>query len=142
MVNTFLPYPDFQESARVLDMRRLGKQRVEAYQILRTLTGAAQGWSNHPCAALWRGYEPALAQYALVVCVEWRARGYKDTVYDKVRAMFPDVSEHTEALALPPLIGREDFHLSHRSNLLRKDFMHYVRFPEFDVAHDLPYVWS
>lgn len=37
MVNTFLPYPSFEESARVLDWRRLGKQRVEAQQILRVL---------------------------------------------------------------------------------------------------------
>lgn len=34
MVNTFLVYPDFRRSARALDYRRLGKQRVEAYQIL------------------------------------------------------------------------------------------------------------
>jgi hypothetical protein len=26
-VQTFLPYPDFEESARALDTRRLGKQR-------------------------------------------------------------------------------------------------------------------
>lgn len=34
MVNTFLVDPDFRLSAQTLDTRRLGKQRVEAYQIL------------------------------------------------------------------------------------------------------------
>jgi hypothetical protein len=34
MVNTFLVDEDFRESAKKLDNRRLGKQRVEAYQIL------------------------------------------------------------------------------------------------------------
>jgi hypothetical protein len=34
MVNTFLLEPDFRASARRLDRARLGKQRVEAYQIL------------------------------------------------------------------------------------------------------------
>ena len=34
MVNTFLVHGDFRESAKRLDNRRLGKQRVEAYQIL------------------------------------------------------------------------------------------------------------
>lgn len=34
MVNTFLVTADFSESARYLDRQRLGKQRVEAYQIL------------------------------------------------------------------------------------------------------------
>lgn len=37
MVNTFLVEVDFRESARKLDWRRLGKQRVEAYQILTCL---------------------------------------------------------------------------------------------------------
>lgn len=37
MVNTFLPYSSYQECARVLDWKRLGKQRVEAQQILRLL---------------------------------------------------------------------------------------------------------
>jgi len=35
MVNTFLPYADFVEVAQSLDDRRLGKQRVEAFQILK-----------------------------------------------------------------------------------------------------------
>jgi len=140
-VNTFLPYESYKQSAAVLDMRRLGKQRVEAYQILRALSGLSKGWVNHPCSNIWRGYEPALAQYALVVCVEWRKRGYQDTVYDKVRAMYPEVSEHFASSVRPPIIGREDFHLSHRSNLLRKDFMHYSQFDGFDIGADLPYVW-
>lgn len=33
-MQTFLPYPDFAESAKVLDNGRLGKQRLEAKQIL------------------------------------------------------------------------------------------------------------
>ena len=37
MVNTFLVSRNFQESAKILDYRRLGKQRVEAMQILNIL---------------------------------------------------------------------------------------------------------
>ena len=36
-MQTFLPYPSFEQSARVLDNRRLGKQRVECLQILQAL---------------------------------------------------------------------------------------------------------
>lgn len=36
-MNTFLPYPSFKDSAKCLDNKRLGKQRVECLQILRTL---------------------------------------------------------------------------------------------------------
>lgn len=34
MVNTFLISSDFDKNAQLLDNARLGKQRVEAYQIL------------------------------------------------------------------------------------------------------------
>ena len=32
MVNTFLPFANIEASVRCLDNKRLGKQRVEAYQ--------------------------------------------------------------------------------------------------------------
>ena len=49
-MQTFLPYKSFKDSFKVLDYRRLGKQRVEAYQILNVLLGRTKtkGWSNHP----------------------------------------------------------------------------------------------
>jgi hypothetical protein len=41
-MQTFLPYPDFKKSLQALDYRRLGKQRVESYQIIRILKAASQ----------------------------------------------------------------------------------------------------
>jgi len=41
-MQTFLPYPDFAASSAVLDDRRLGKQRVEALQIVRPQPTLAQ----------------------------------------------------------------------------------------------------
>lgn len=38
-MQTFLPYPNFIGSAKVLDSRRLGKQRVENLQIMQALLG-------------------------------------------------------------------------------------------------------
>ena len=35
-MQTFLPYPDMIKSAKALDYKRLGKQRVEAKQIIFT----------------------------------------------------------------------------------------------------------
>jgi hypothetical protein len=40
-VQTFLPYSDYATSARVLDYRRLGKQRVETKQILLAMNKTA-----------------------------------------------------------------------------------------------------
>ena len=57
MVNTFITSWDIDETARSLDYRRLGKQRVEAYQIWRALKGITKGWRNHPAARAWEGYQ-------------------------------------------------------------------------------------
>jgi predicted RNase H-like HicB family nuclease len=59
-MQTFLPYLDFAECARVLDDRRLGKQRVEVLQIARAITVPGYGWRHHPAVRMWRGYEEAL----------------------------------------------------------------------------------
>ena len=62
---TFLPYADFGLSARCLDRKRLGRQRVECLQILRTLRGVSTGWRNHPAVKMWQGCENTLALYGL-----------------------------------------------------------------------------
>jgi hypothetical protein len=65
----FLPYPDFKKSLQTLDYRRLGKQRVEAYQIIRILNAASiskvyrGGHRNHPAVKMWRGHINALKLY-------------------------------------------------------------------------------
>lgn len=38
-MQTFLPYADYEQSAAVLDQKRLGKQRVETLQIMQVLLG-------------------------------------------------------------------------------------------------------
>jgi len=69
-MQTFLPYSDFRKSLESLDNKRLGKQRVEAYQIISAITGRLRkdgkpykGWLNHPCSVMWRDYVNALKQY-------------------------------------------------------------------------------
>ena len=79
-MQTFLPYPGFAESAAALDAKRLGKQRVEALQVLRALTRTAYGWKRHPAVRMWVGYTEGVAAYGTAVCLEWIARGGADTV--------------------------------------------------------------
>lgn len=148
-MQTFLPYPDFARTARVLDTRRLGKQRVEALQIVRALTRETYGWKHHPAVRMWRGYEEALGAYGLAVCREWCRRGHADTcagtLQEDLAAAGLAVPPRTQrelraASALPPWLGNRRLHASHRSALVRKDPEHYT--PHFGaVAVDLPYVW-
>ena len=136
-MQTFLPVADFAESARILDDSRLGKQRVEMYQIIRTLDGVTQGWRNHPAVRMWRGYEPMLLVYGLAMCDEWDRRGNADTVREKLRVHLRDSAA---PLLAPPWLGDEALHASHRSNLLRKDPEFYRRYG-WTEPPDLPYVW-
>lgn len=135
-MQTFLPYPDFDKSARVLDNKRLGKQRVECLQILRTLLGYSDGWKHHPAVKMWRGHEGTLALYGMDVCLEWQRRGYQDSCFEKIDRLFPNGF----AAPSPPWMGREDFHASHRSNLLRKDPVWYGQWG-WTEPRDLPYFW-
>jgi hypothetical protein len=135
-MQTFLPYASFLESAKVLDRQRLGKQRVETYQILRTLTGVSSGWQQHPAVKMWRGYDQALADYGATVCIEWLGRGYKDSLLPH----FIDHMSGANSCEMPEWFGENGFHISHRSNLVRKLPDHYRQFfPE--VPDDLPYIW-
>src|SRR3954463_12335676 len=78
-MQSFLPWAGFAETAEVLDPRRLGKQRVEALQVLRGLTVPGYGWRHHPAVRMWIGYEEALVRYGLDVCAVWVAEGRADT---------------------------------------------------------------
>ncbi|MFG2749495.1 MSMEG_6728 family protein [Streptomyces xanthophaeus] len=148
-MQTFLPFASFHASAHVLDGRRLGKQRVEAVQVLRGLIVPGYGWRRHPAVRMWAGYEEALVRYGLDVCAVWTAEGRADTcavtlVHD-FRGWLPGGAPRTqEQLAgdgdLPPWLGTPGFHRSHQSALVRKDPAFYgERFP--GVPDDLPYVW-
>lgn len=125
-MQTFLPYPSFEESAVVLDRQRLGKQRIEVKQILKTLYGYSDGWKNHPAVLMWQGCEHALAQYGWFICEEWKLRGYKDSCQDFILEC--STFEKMEMAQMPFWFGDERFHSSHRAALLAKNYEWYSRF--------------
>lgn len=148
-MQTFLPYPDFRSSGLALDRRRLGKQRVEALQVLRGLVVPGYGWRHHPAVRMWTGYEEALVRYGLEICRVWREQGHQDSCAATLIADFLAFRPHeavrgqkplAAAGELPPWLGDDAFHRSHRSALVRKDRDAYAPlFP--DVPNDLPYIW-
>jgi Pyrimidine dimer DNA glycosylase len=131
-MQTFLPYPSFRETAQVLDYKRLGKQRVEAWQVLKALRGETKGWRNHPAVLMWAGYESALKEYGREMCIEWSARGYTDNMLERFN--------YDGRVILPSWLGERRLHLSHQSNLIRKNPEYYSdKFP--NVSPDMPYYW-
>ncbi len=141
-MQTFLPYPDFRRSAESLDDRRLGKQRVEAYHIMRALAIPSNGWRHHPVVAMWRHYPLALGAYGREICRAWRGRGFADTCEGRILATLAEVPAIPERLRRQLLSGTVDeidwlvphwfdcdaFHASHRAMLLRMDPAWYGRF--------------
>lgn len=128
-MQTFLPYPNFETSVQALDYKRLGKQRVEASQILDVLEGRKTGWRNHPAVKMWEGYEEALKLYLIECIKEWVKRGYKNNMILPVL---------TGPAVYPSWFGNNQLHESHQSNLKRKDPVYYGH---FCISPDLPYVW-
>ena len=137
-MQTFLPYESFAESAKVLDWRRLGKQRVEAMQIIKAITGEKRldvkpykGWINHPASVMWKPYPDALKLYTNVIILEWIERGYNNNM---------EIYDIHGTPNMPHWLGKESFHSSHRANLLRKDYEYYSQFG-WDENPEKPYVW-
>ena len=132
-MQTFLPYKSFKNSLQSLDWRRLGKQRVEAHQILNVLLGRTQtkGWINHPITRMWKGYEPALQLYFNMCVEEWINRGYNNNMSHEV--IDGDI-------IYPSWLGNDLFHSYHRANLLRKDKEYYSKFMWNEDSSN-PYCW-
>ena len=129
-MQTFLPYKDFKKTAKVLDYRRLGKQRVEAMQIVQSIENNT-GWRHHPIVKMWTPYIDALKLYHNIIIIEWLDRGYNNNM------SFYDISNN---IHYPRWLGYEPFHESHRANLLRKDYEFYSRY-NWHENPELPYIW-
>lgn len=136
-MQVFLPYPDFEASVRCLDPKRLGNQIYRE-----CLTLIRGGWPSHPVARMWADYKPALASYALCGLDELNRRGYD---YPHHRNTFRQYL--SSRIVLPPFIGDDRLHSSHRAALLYKNLAWYGRFgwtEHLAVPDDrerLPYFW-
>jgi len=124
-MQTFLPYIDYEKSAKVLDRQRLGKQRVECKQILMACLGITSAWANHPNTRRWIGHEISLCDYAIAICEEWRSRGYKDSLLQWFKEMKEDLCARKCSSPNKPDWLTEEFAASHRQILIEKDPEYY-----------------
>lgn len=153
-MQTFLPYSDFGKSARVLDNKRLNKQIIECFQILKAITNPTYGWQNHPIVNMWRGYPLTLSEYMLVLDDEYYLRTNKQ--HRSALEFYIISAEHAKIEENnPPWIGYKPFHYSHKMNLIRKDSIYLAKFlPELepepgvyseqeliDKSQTTPYLW-
>jgi hypothetical protein len=133
-MQTFLPYKQFDKSAKALDSKRLNKQILEGYQILKVLSNPDPGaaWRNHPAAKMWRNHEGQLWLYIMAMVKEADKRGIKtDKNMENLRNLKSLVGDlwgysipkwYKDPFALDRLIT------SHKANLYTKDPIYYVDF--------------
>lgn len=143
MVNTFLPYPDFKKCAKVLDPKRLCKQRVEAYQLINAINKKNEkneekvAWYNHPACQQWINYLDALKLYYNTMIDEMINRGYKNTMKKM------EIKKDKKDIEMPWWLGYDHLHYSHQASLLRKQPSYYLKYfsnlPE--VYRNKGYVW-
>lgn len=153
-MQTYLPYPSFVASARVLDSERLRRQRVDSLQILQALTGnrlvpslpldgrphpdlaerwhleagRARDWTHHPAVLMWSGHIQALLAFQTAICAEWRARGHRDTCLEKSTLLVNASGFSPTPISMPTWWGVERLHAAHRGTLLAADPGWYAQF--------------
>ena len=136
-----MPSYDYAIVAEQLDYRRLGKQRVEAMQTYNQLTKGKGGYKHHPINAMWQGFESSLAEYTNVMITEWVARGYKNTM-ELIECCSEWKGYKDCNHKKPEWVYNAALHRSHKSNLLRKDYLYYSKYYDTNIPIDLPYIWT
>lgn len=137
---TFIITGDFVLNAQLLDDQRLGKQRVEARQILDAIqkgtvpvNGKMPGWVNHPIVHAWRPFVEALKYYTNCIILEWIRRGGDNNL---------PLFEIPHIILIPWWSQWDRLHHSHRAMLMRKNPFYYQ--DKFVVEPDYytcGYIW-
>lgn len=137
MVNTFIIADTAEECAKLLDFKRLGKQRVEAHQIINILEGKSTGgWTSHPIVKMWKNDLNLLKHYHNCCVNEWMKRGYKNNMN-----LYEDIDE----ISYPWWFTWKSLQISHICSLLRKDEEYYKKIfklsKDEEKFMDFGYIW-
>lgn len=129
---TFLVCEDFVLNAKLLDSQRLGKQRVEAVQILDAIQKGTK-WKNHPIVHSWRPFIEALKYYINCIILEWVNRGGNNNI---------PLFEIPSIILIPWWCQWDRLHQSHRAMLMRKNpFYYYDKFTVDPEYNGYGYIW-
>lgn len=132
-MQTFLPSFDYEHSAQYLDNKRLNKQILEGYQILKILSGASEtgAWRNHPAVLMWKNAEVSLMDYIDKMVYEANFRGIKtDKNVFNLKTLKANFSQNWKDNE--PVWKKQEHKLrviaTHQANLYRKDPIIYSQF--------------
>jgi hypothetical protein len=140
-MQTFLPYKDFDQCAETLDNKRLNKQILESYQILKVLSGQSTSgaWRNHPAVLMWKNAEKSLLTYTRAMIKEASLRGIKTDKNEANIEALKAVSGHlwgTDKPVWSKASHVNRVNITHRANLYRKDYIYYAEFYKDTQSED------
>lgn len=128
-MQTFIPEgSDFAKTAALLDFKRLNKQGVEIYQIMRINAGLTIGFKNHPACLMWKGHESTLYKYAEAIYTEIGLRGFKTNTMFKIQDVYRAYFTTTKT---PEWLDDIRVIITHRGNLFRKFPEHYPQYANY-----------
>jgi len=166
-MQTFYPEITFKDCARVLDNKRLGKQRVECKQILEALSYGPTSTKCYDCDRIYRLYLGSMCPWCFNPHWDWNeqvktpwynhpaTQMWKGNINGLARygqimceewisrgfkdSLLPFSKRYAED-TLPFWYGDPEMIMAHRSNLIRKEPNHYQKLWP-DVPDNLPYKW-
>ena len=133
------PYPNFAVSAHVLSATHLGRQLGDCTTMISILSGALPGGTHRYDRSLdmWRGKERSLCTYTDAIVRELRRRGY----YEDLKSPLEDADLWQipkdwleQKNTMPPWVGEESLHASHRATLLSEDMEWYAQMAWMEPA--------
>jgi Pyrimidine dimer DNA glycosylase len=139
-MQTFLPSGSSLFSAQILDSKRLNKQILEGYQILKVLATNGKAWRNHPAVLMWEGHEGALLNYVHNMITEAKHRGIKtvnnEANINALAAQYNTQWDNSKPDWMLDKVKLSRVVATHRANLYRKDPIYYA---EYSYAVDNEY---
>jgi hypothetical protein len=131
-MQTFLPSADYIFAAQYLDNKRLNKQILEGYQILKVLSTNGKAWRNHPAVLMWEGHEFELVKYINQMITEAKLRGIETKKNQfNINELISNYSwqwgkSKPEWMRDKEKLGRVV--ATHKANLYRKDPIYYAEY--------------
>lgn len=130
-MQVFLPFKSPLETAKCLDKRRLHKQIVECYQIMKAIKGESQAWKNHPICKMYKDNLKFLEAYTKTLELYKELSNFLQTniqsdlnLQDRAERM------NKEALSLLPSFITEEYCDIMKRRLYTKNNNYYSQFAE------------
>jgi len=141
-MQVFLPEPDFDNSARQLDTKRLVKQLLEGRQIMTILVGESKSkaWRNHPAVRMFDNHSITLYHYLAAIRKEMERREYKwEKNWDEIQRM-ADKKVWSDTSAPSWMLNNDTFYrvlTTHRGRLYEKAPELYPQYrSEYEIYQD------